>query len=250
MSNILLQTTALRRTFAGVAAVDDVNFQVRPGQIHALIGPNAAGKTTFFNLLTKFLPPSSGQIHWKGQDITSAGASDVAQLGMVRSFQISSVFPKLSALQNVRVALLRQSTDAFAFWRSPRALERFDEPARELLAQVGLERFAHERAARLPYGRKRALEIATTLALDPELLLLDEPLAGMGQEDVEQVASLIKSLAPKRTIVIVEHNLKVIERLADTITVLARGRIIAEGSYATVSRNADVRAAYLGNSHA
>lgn len=250
MSEIILQTTALCRNFAGVKAVDNVNFHVRRGDIHALIGPNGAGKTTFFNLLTKFIPPSSGQIYWKGQDVTSTGASEVAKLGMVRSFQISSVFPRLSVLQNVRVALLRQSGEAFSFWRSHRALERFDPRARELLEQVGLERFADERAARLPYGRKRALEIATTLALEPELLLLDEPLAGMGHEDVEQVASLIKSLAPTRTIVVVEHNLKVIERLADTITVLARGRVIAEGPYESVSRNGEVRTAYLGTSHA
>ncbi|QDL38617.1 ABC transporter ATP-binding protein [Rhodoferax sediminis] len=250
MTDFILQTTGLKRSFAGIRAVDGVDLAVRRGSIHAVIGPNGAGKTTLFNLLTKFLEPTEGRILLRGEDITAAGPAQIASLGMVRSFQISSVFTRLTALQNVRVALMRRGGHSFHFWRSHRDLDRHNQRAMELLAAVGLERWAHERAARLPYGRKRALEIATTLALEPDVLLLDEPLAGMGQEDVEQVAALIKSLAGPRTVLLVEHNLKVIAQLADVITVMARGRVIAEGPYATVSQNPEVRSAYLGSSHA
>lgn len=250
MTDVILQTSGLGRSFGGIRAVQDVNLSVRRGTIHAVIGPNGAGKTTLFNLLTKFLPPSDGRIVLDGVDITSAGPSQIAALGMVRSFQISSVFTRLTALQNVRVALMRSGGESFHFWRPHRDLERYNPRALELLRLVGLERWADVRAAHLPYGRKRALEIATTLALEPEILLLDEPLAGMGQEDVEQIALLVKSLAGRRTIVIVEHNLKVIAQLSDTITVMARGRVIVEGTYAEVSRHPDVRSAYLGSAHA
>ena len=249
MSDVVLQTKDLKKDFQGFRAVDGVNLTIRRGHIHAIIGPNGAGKTTVFNMLTKFVAPSSGQIVLDGQDITAVGAADVARLGMVRSFQISSTFKRLTALQNVRVALMSFGNETRRFWSSHRDMERYNEPALALLSSVGLEKWANHTAALLPYGRKRALEIATTLALSPKVLLLDEPTSGMAQEDIQQVTDLVKSLAGDRTIVIVEHNLKVISDLANTISVLARGRVIAEGSYEVVSRNADVRSAYLGGAH-
>jgi branched-chain amino acid transport system ATP-binding protein len=217
--------------------VDGVNLSIKRGSIHALIGPNGAGKTTCFNLLTKFLPPTRGRITFKGQDITAMSPADIARLGMVRSFQISAVFPHLSAIENVRIALQRQRGDSFDFWRSERVLNEFNDRAAELLADVGLTEFSHVQAVELPYGRKRALEIATTLALDPEMLLLDEPTAGMTPEDVERVAALIKRIGANRTILMVEHNLSVVSTISDTITVLARGKVLAEGNYDEVSKD-------------
>jgi branched-chain amino acid transport system ATP-binding protein len=245
----ILVTEGLSKTFGGFTAVSGVDLRVRRGSIHALIGPNGAGKTTCFNMLTKFLEPSRGRILYDGHDITAAKPADVARLGLVRSFQISAVFPHLTALQNVRVALQRQRGDSFDFWRSKRVLHVLDGRARELLADVGLAEFADVLAGEMPYGRKRALEIATTLALDPQMLLLDEPMAGMGQEDVARVVALIKRISAKRTVLMVEHNLQVVAHLSDTITVLTRGRVLAEGDYASVSANAEVREAYLGVGH-
>jgi branched-chain amino acid transport system ATP-binding protein len=245
----ILVTEDLSKTFGGFAAVSGVNLRVRRGSIHALIGPNGAGKTTCFNMLTKFLEPSRGRILYDGHDITAAKPADVARLGLVRSFQISAVFPHLTALQNVRVALQRQRGDSFDFWRSKRVLHALDGRARELLADVGLAEFADVLAGQMSYGRKRALEIATTLALDPQMLLLDEPMAGMGHEDVARAAALIKRVSANRTILMVEHNLQVVAHLSDTITVLTRGRVLAEGDYASVSANAEVRQAYLGVEH-
>jgi branched-chain amino acid transport system ATP-binding protein len=246
---LILETVGLTKNFAGFCAVKEVNIQIRRGTIHALIGPNGAGKTTCFNLLTKFLNPTSGTIFYKGQDITILKPADVARLGLVRSFQISAVFPHLTALENVRVALQRERGESFDFWRSKAVLCSFDNRARALLAEVGLTDFADTIAVAMPYGRKRALELATTLALDPEMLLLDEPMAGMGHEDIGRITQLIKRVAKNRTILMVEHNLSVVADLSDRITVLTRGQVLAEGDYASVSSNDDVRQAYMGTGH-
>jgi branched-chain amino acid transport system ATP-binding protein len=231
-------------------AVKNVSLRVAAGSIHALIGPNGAGKTTCFNLLTKFLTPSAGTIRFKGQNITTDRPAEVARRGVVRSFQISAVFPHLSVLENIRVALQRRRGRSFDFWRSERVLDAYDDRAKELASAVGLLDFLETPAVELPYGRKRALEIATTLALDPELLLLDEPTAGMGHEDVDRIAAVIQRVAANRTVLMVEHNLRVVANLSHHITVLARGEILAEGDYATVSKNKEVMQAYMGAEHA
>ena len=248
--DIILETRGLTKEFAGFVAVRDVNLRIRRGSIHALIGPNGAGKTTCFNLLTKFLQPTRGEIHYEGRDITAMAAAEVARLGLVRSFQISAVFPHLTALENVRVALQRKRGGNFDFWRSKNVLDNLNERAMALLDDVGLSAFETTAAVEMPYGRKRALEIATTLALDPQMLLLDEPMAGMGHEDIERVADLIRRVAKNRTVLMVEHNLKVVSDLSDTITVLTRGQVLAEGDYETISNNADVQQAYLGVANA
>jgi branched-chain amino acid transport system ATP-binding protein len=250
MSEIILETSGLTKQFRGFVAVKDVNLKIRRGTIHALIGPNGAGKSTVFNLLTKFLTPSAGSIHYKGKDITRMQPADIARLGMIRSFQISAVFPHLSVLENVRVALQRRQGTSFQFWRSESDLETLHDRARELIDAVNLTAYLDHAAVELPYGRKRALEIATTLALDPELMLLDEPLAGMGHEDIEHIANLIRRVAAERTVVMVEHNLSVVADPSDTITVLRRGEILAEGPYEVVSRNPQVMEAYMGAGHA
>ncbi len=249
-ADVILATRGLTKEFRGFVAVKDVDLSVRRGTIHALIGPNGAGKTTCFNLLTKFLTPSRGHITYNGREITALRPADVARLGIARSFQISAVFPHLSVLENVRIALQRGRGSSFDFWRSERVLGRYTPRALELLDAVGLGEFARVPAVELPYGRKRALEIATTLALDPEMMLLDEPTAGMGHEDVDRIAALIKKVAVNRTVLMVEHNLSVVEHLCSTITVLARGEVLAEGDYATVSRNPQVIEAYMGSGHA
>jgi len=249
-NDIILSTEDLTKDFAGFVAVNGVDLQIKRGTIHALIGPNGAGKTTCFNLLTKFLSPSRGRILFKGEDITAMPPADVARLGLVRSFQISAVFPHMSVLENVRIALQRRRGGSFDFWRSAATLNEFNDRALELIADVGLSSFADWVAVELPYGRKRALEIATTLALDPEMLLLDEPTAGMGHEDIDRIAQLIKRVSADRTVLMVEHNLSVVSDLSDTITVLTRGRVLAEGNYETVSTNPEVREAYMGVGHA
>lgn len=242
----ILETKNLFKEFKGFAAVSDVNLKVRPGAIHALIGPNGAGKTTVFNLLTKFLIPTRGTIHFRGQDITKEKPAEIARRGVVRSFQISAVFPHLTVLENVRVGLQRQLKNSFHFWQGEAVLKSLDERGMELLASVGLESHANVVAVELPYGRKRALEIATTLALDPELLLLDEPTQGMAHEDVDRVKDLIRKVAANRTVLMVEHNMSVVADLSDRITVLQRGSMIAEGSYSEVSTNPQVMEAYMG----
>jgi len=246
--DLILQTRNLGKDFRGFTAVNGVDLRVVRGSIHALIGPNGAGKTTCFNLLTRFLPATRGSIHFKDADITRAAPQDVARRGLVRSFQISSVFAQMSVLQNVRIALQRPTGLSYQFWRSDRVLRRLDDRARQLLAQVGLENDAERRTVELPYGRKRALEIATTLATEPELMLLDEPTQGMGHEDVGRITELIRRVAVGRTVLMVEHNMSVIAGLCDRITVLARGSVLAEGTYAEVSANATVREAYMGGS--
>jgi len=244
--DLILETRRLTREFKGFVAVSDVDLQVRRGRIHALIGPNGAGKTTVFNLLTKFLIPTRGQILFKGEDITTERPAEVARRGIVRSFQLSAVFPHLTVLENVRIGLQRSLGTTFHFWRPESSLAVLDARAAELLDEVGLGPFRRMVAVELPYGRKRALEIATTLALDPELMLLDEPTQGMGHEDVDRVMQLIKKVSTNRSILMVEHNMKVVAGISDMITVLARGAVLAEGSYAEVSRNPLVVEAYMG----
>ena len=242
----ILETRELTKEFKGFAAVRGVSLRLRTGSIHALIGPNGAGKTTVFHLLTKFHAPTSGTILFDGEDITAERPAAIARRGIVRSFQISAVFPNLSVLENVRVALQRRLGTSFHFWRSERSLAPLDGRAMELLDAVGLAAERATLAVELPYGRKRALELATTLALDPTLLLLDEPTQGMGHEDVGRVVALIRKVSAGRTVLLVEHNLSVVADLCDWITVLQRGRVLAEGSYAEVSSDPRVLEAYIG----
>jgi branched-chain amino acid transport system ATP-binding protein len=248
-AEIILETQDLTKEFAGFIAVHGVSLKVERGTIHALIGPNGAGKTTCFNLLTKILQPTRGRILFKGRDITAMQPTDVARLGIVRSFQISAIFPHMSVLENVRIALQRKRGGSFDFWHSASVLEEFNERAFQLIADVGLASVVQWTAADLPYGRKRALEIATTLALDPEMMLLDEPTAGMDQEDIARISALIKTVSVNRTVLMVEHNLSVVQDLCDKITVLTRGRVLVEGDYISVSNNPEVREAYLGVGH-
>jgi branched-chain amino acid transport system ATP-binding protein len=246
----ILETRGLVKEFKGFLAVSDVSLKVRRGQIHALIGPNGAGKTTFFNLLTKFLAPTRGSILFNGHDITYEKPAQIARRGIIRSFQISATFPHLTVLQNVRIGLQRKLGNSFHFWQSERALDRLNPEAMSLLETVGLTEFADTVTVELSYGRKRALEIATTLAMSPELMLLDEPTQGMGHEDVDRVTELIRRVAADRTILMVEHNMNVVARIADTITVLQRGQVIAEGPYEIVSRDPQVLEAYMGSAEA
>jgi len=250
MADHILETRNLSKEFKGFTAVSDLNLRVSRGHIHALIGPNGAGKTTVFNLLTKFHIPTTGTILFNGNDITREKPADIALRGIIRSFQISAVFPNLTPLENVRLALQRKTGTSYHFWRSAEPLKKLDPQAMELLESVGIAEFAHEVTGELAYGRKRALEIATTLALEPELMLLDEPTQGMGAEDVAKITSLVKRVSAGRTILMVEHNLKVVATLADRITVLQRGAILAEGGYAEVSTNPQVLEAYMGSADA
>ncbi|NBS56297.1 MAG: ABC transporter ATP-binding protein [Betaproteobacteria bacterium] len=247
--DIILETRGLTKEFKGFVAVNGVDLKVKRGTIHALIGPNGAGKTTFFNLLTKFLPPTSGQILYNGIDITTEKPAQTARRGIIRSFQISAVFPHLTVLENVRIGLQRNMGNSFHFWKSERVLSSLDAKAMVLLESVDLGSFAQTLTVELPYGRKRALEIATTLAMEPELMLLDEPTAGMGHEDVDRVKDLIKKVSVGRTILMVEHNMGVVSGICDTISVLQRGAVLAEGPYAEVSKNPGVIEAYMGTVH-
>ena len=247
--DVILETRGLTKEFKGFVAVKNVDLRVRRGTIHALIGPNGAGKTTCFNLLTHFLEPTAGRIFFNGRDITGSSPSRIARQGLVRSFQISAVFPHLTVLENVRVALQSKRGQSFDFWVSEKTLEKLNAPARELIAAVGLSEYEETVAVELPYGRKRALEIATTLALDPEMMLLDEPTAGMTHEDVERITALVKRVSANRTVLMVEHNLSVVSKLSNTITVLQRGEVLAEGDYENVSKNPQVIEAYLGVAH-
>lgn len=249
MSNVVLETRGLTKEFNGFTAVDSVDLQVQQGHIHALIGPNGAGKSTFFNLLTHFLPATRGEVLYQGKTIGKLAPNQIARQGLVRSFQISAVFGHLSVLENVRVALQRKQGKSFQFWRSGECLNELNSRAEELIEAVGVAEYRDTPAGELSYGRKRALEIATTLALDPEMLLLDEPMAGMGTEDVRRTAELIRRVSANRTILMVEHNLSVVADLSDTITVLKLGRVLAEGSYAEISDNPEVVEAYMGSGH-
>ena len=248
MADVILETRNLTKEFKGFTAVSDVSLNVQRGHIHALIGPNGAGKTTCFNLLTKFLVPTSGQILFNGTDITASKPAQIARMGIIRSFQISAVFPHLTVLQNVRIGLQRELGTSFRFWESERSLSKLNDRAMQLLAEVDLTEFADTVTVDMPYGRKRALEIATTLAMEPELMLLDEPTQGMGHEDVHRVTELIKKVSAGRTILMVEHNMNVVSGICDKISVLQRGAMLAEGSYAEVSKNPLVMEAYMGTS--
>ncbi len=243
----IVETDSLSKEFKGFFAVRGVSLKVRRGSIHALIGPNGAGKTTCFNLITRFLPASDGKIIYNGRDITKLEPAEVARLGLVRSFQISAVFLNMTVRENIRVALQRQLGTSFYFWRSEDSLAILDSRAAELADDVGIADYLDTPAVALSYGRKKALEIATTLALDPEMLLLDEPMAGLGREDIERITQLIEKVSEGRTVLMVEHNLKVVATLSDTITVLARGEVLAEGDYKTVSQNPQVIEAYMGS---
>jgi len=246
MSDVVVEARGLSKSFAGFFAVQNVDIKVRRGTIHSIIGPNGAGKTTVFNLLTKFLPPTAGQIFYRGRDVTRMPPAALARDGMVRSFQISAVFAPVTVLENVRIALQRPHGGSYRFWRSERRLHALHGRAEELLDRVGLTDVRDVPAAELPYGRKRVLELATTLALEPELLLLDEPTSGLGHEDVGRIAELIREVSASRTTVMIEHNLSVVAELSDTITVLARGQVLVEGDYATVSSHPAVMEAYMG----
>ncbi len=244
---VVLSARGLGRDFAGFTAVNNVDLDVHHARIHALIGPNGAGKTTVFNLLTKFLQPTRGQITLLDTDITHTKPDKVARMGLVRSFQISAVFPHLTVLENVRVALQRPNNLATQFWLPLSSLDRLNARAETLIGDLGLTEYRDHRAADLSYGRKRVLEIATTLALSPQVLLLDEPMAGMGQEDVRMVAEIIRDVARHRAVLMVEHNLNVVADICHHVTVLQRGEIIATGDYATVSADPRVRTAYMGD---
>ncbi|HSL99444.1 MAG TPA: ABC transporter ATP-binding protein [Candidatus Limnocylindria bacterium] len=248
-SEYILETRNLIKEFKGFVAVDDVSLKVRRGSIHALIGPNGAGKTTVFNLITKFLFPTGGYIFFDGVDITHERPAQIARRGVIRSFQISAVFPHMTVLENVRIGLQRRLGTSFHFWKPEKTLNVLNDRAMELLDAVDLASFADTITVELPYGRKRALEIATTLAMDPELMLLDEPTQGMGHEDVGLVVELIRKVSANRTILMVEHNLSVVADLSDTITVMQRGSVLAEGTYEEVSQNPDVLEAYVGTAH-
>ena len=246
----ILETSGLTKEFKGFVAVREVSLKIRRHTIHALIGPNGAGKTTVFNLLTKFLQPTAGRITYNGRDITRSPPAAIARSGLVRSFQISAVFPHLTVRENVRVALQRKLGNSFHFWRPERDLDRLNGRADELLESVGIANFAEVQAVELPYGRKRALEIATTLALEPEMMLLDEPMSGLAHEDIGRISELVRRVAQNRTVLMVEHNMSVVADISDTITVLQRGEILAEGPYATVSKDPQVIEAYVGTGHA
>jgi len=246
MAGVVLEARGLTKQFHGFVAVDNVDLQVQEGHIHALIGPNGAGKTTFFNLLTKFLSPTGGDILFRGKPITRMSPNDIVRLGLVRSFQISAVFGRMTALENVRVALQRKLGNSFCFWQSEKRLDHLNDLAMELLAEVGLTEFADTLAVEMPYGHKRALEVATTLAVDPDVMLLDEPTQGMGAEDVSRTVDLIRRVSRGRTVLMVEHNLGVVSSLCDRVTVLARGAVLAEGDYQTVSSDPRVLEAYIG----
>ncbi len=242
----IVQTRDLRKSFAGYSAIDDVSLAIETGAIHAIIGPNGAGKTTFFNLLSGFVTASAGSIWLAGREITGFQPHAIARLGMIRSFQINSVFTHLSVLDNVKVSLEAKTHLPSRFWLSGSATKPLDARARQLLVDVGLERERELLASQLPYGGKRALEIAISLAQDPAILLLDEPTAGMGSEDVGRITQLIGRIRNGRTIVLVEHNLSVVADLSDRITVLQRGKVLVEGTYADVRADKRVIDAYLG----
>jgi len=242
----LLQTRSLTKEFRGFRAVSDVDLVVQTGTVHALVGPNGAGKTTLFNLLTGFLEPTSGTIEYDGHDITGKRPEDIAHLGIARSFQITSLFDALTLREHLELALASRTGLGMRFWQSVTRFSRFDDRATALLDQVGLADLSGLPAGSLAYGQKRALELALALALDPKLLLLDEPTAGMGVEDVDRTIALVKQVAEGRTVVLVDHNMHVVGSLAHTVTVLQSGQVLAEGPYEQVRQDPRVVEAYLG----
>ncbi|HCA84540.1 MAG TPA: ABC transporter ATP-binding protein [Streptomyces sp.] len=243
---VILSTQDLTKEFQGFRAVDEVALSVTEGTVHVLVGPNGAGKTTLFNLLTGFLSPTAGRIVVGGDDVTGQPPERIARLGVARSFQVTSLFSGVSAQEHVELALQAGTGLGRRFWRSDKLMRRFSARAAELLDEVGLGRLASRPAGSLPYGQKRALELALALALYPRILLLDEPTAGMGLEDVDRTVALIDRVRAGRTVVMVEHNMSVVGSLADTVTVLQRGRVLVEGPYETVRADPRVIEAYLG----
>ncbi len=241
-----IETQGLSKQFSGFSAVKNVSLKVRRGSIHALLGPNGAGKTTLFNLITRFIEPSRGRVLFRSQDVTALPPARLAHLGVARSFQISAVFPHMDVLENVLLALQRKEERGLAFWKNIQSLRHLEPRALELLQSVGLAQYVHTRAGELSYGRKRALELATTLALDPAVLLLDEPMAGISHADIDGIANLIKAAARNRTVLMVEHNLGVVARICDRVTVMRRGEVLVEGSYQEVSAHPAVIEAYMG----
>ncbi len=247
---LILETHNLTKDFAGFRAVDRVSLEIDEGKIHALVGPNGAGKTTLFNLLTGFLKPTEGRITLFGRDVTHLRPEQIAREGVARSFQITSLFEHLTVLEHVVLALQAETNIGYRFWFSERVLQRFRRPAIEFLDQVGLADFGARPVGSLPYGYKRALELAVALALEPKLLLLDEPTAGMSLEDVQRTIELVRRVHVGRTVLLVEHNMGVVSELADNVVVLQYGRVIAEGPYSQVRENPQVITAYLGQAHA
>ncbi|GAA3225545.1 ABC transporter ATP-binding protein [Actinocorallia longicatena] len=250
MPEAILTARGLAKEFRGFRAVDGVDLDIEEGSVHALVGPNGAGKTTLFNLLTGFLPATAGKITLAGAEISGRRPEDVARAGLARSFQITSLFPQLSLRRHLELALAGPTGLGWRFWRSDRALRDFTPRADELLDQVGLLGHAGEHAGTLAYGRKRALELALALALDPKVLLLDEPTAGMGAEDVDRTVALVQKVRAGRTVVMVEHNMNVVSTLADRVTVLQAGQVLVEGGYAEIRRDPRVISAYLGDADA
>jgi branched-chain amino acid transport system ATP-binding protein len=241
-----VETQALHKDFAGFRAVNGVDLRLEAGQVHALVGPNGAGKTSLFNLLTGFLAPTSGRVLLFGDDVTGLRPDRIAMRGVARSFQITSLFEELSVVEHVALALQSRTGIGFGFWRDEAVLRRFDPRARELLAEVGLDAVGDAPVRQLPYGQKRALELALALALEPKLLLLDEPTAGMSAEDVRRTIALVARVRAGRTVVLVEHNMGVVGELADNVIVLQQGKVIAQGPYAAVRVDPAVKSAYLG----
>jgi branched-chain amino acid transport system ATP-binding protein len=242
----LLEVRELRKSFGALRATDGIDFDVRPGETHAVIGPNGAGKTTFISQLAGNLVPDSGRVLFAGEDITALPAPRRARNGLARSFQITSIYPEFTALQNVALAVQAQAGSSFRFWRDARADPSLTEPARRVLDDVGLAGRADVLAANLAHGEHRQLEVAMALATRPRLLLLDEPMAGMGTEESQRMIGLLSSLKRKQTIILVEHDMDAVFRLADRISVLVYGRVIATGAPDEVRANPDVRSAYLG----
>jgi branched-chain amino acid transport system ATP-binding protein len=246
MTEPLLEVHGLKKAFGALRASDGISFDVRAGETHAVIGPNGAGKTTFISQLAGNLRPDSGQIRFAGEDITDLPAPRRARKGLARSFQITSVYPEFSALQNVALAVQAHAGHNFRFWRDARRDPALTLPAEKVLREVGLGERIHVLAANLAHGEQRQLEVAMALATGPRLLLLDEPMAGMGAEESQRMIALLSSLKRKQTLILVEHDMDAVFRLADRISVLVYGRVIASGAPDEVRANPEVRAAYLG----
>lgn len=246
MADPILSTRDVVKVYAGFTALDGVSLDVTEGTVHAIIGPNGAGKTTLFNVLSGFAPATRGSVRFAGTEIAHLDPAGIARMGMVRSFQINSIFPHLTVLDNVKIALQARTPLSRKLLASPKATAVLDDPARRALDAVDLDAERESVAATLPYGKKRSLELAIALSQDPRVLLLDEPTAGMGVEDVDRTVGLVKRIAPGRTIVLVEHNLRVVSDLCDRVTVMQRGKVLVEGTYDEVRTDERVVTAYLG----
>lgn len=246
----ILEVQDVSKRFGNFFAVRHANLSLLESSVHGLIGPNGAGKSTLFNICTGFLKPTEGSVRLRGQTVADKGPAWIARNGVGRSFQISAVFDGLSVIDNILVALQRRARLSFAFWKGEKSVSALRERACNLLEQVHLsDTWWDKHTASLPYGRRRMLELATTIATDPSILLLDEPLAGLGQEDVPVIIDLVRELAVGRSVLIVEHNLSAVSQLCDTVSVLDRGMIIANGTYTFVAADPKVRQAYLGDEH-